>query len=195
MQLTVKPYHRNTAPLAGFLIRGSPAAAWIRELQLLQLSLKEVALYPVPGTAPNTVWGCLAVTQQAPDPQRIGKHEACQRIGSRLRGGDCIGRFSGNRFGVVLKNCGPDDLAVTADRLLAAVRDDMVPTSVGPVAVTVTGGGVVAPRHARTADDILVRAQEALGRAKAKRRGSFLAYRPSVEREALRRAARSRRRR
>ena len=110
-----------------------------------------------------------------------------QRIGSRLRGGDCIGRFSGNRFGVVLKNCGPDDLAVTADRLLAAVRDDMVPTSVGPVAVTVTGGGVVAPRHARTADDILVRAQEALGRAKAKRRGSFLAYRPSVEREALRR--------
>ena len=32
-----------------------------------------------------------------------------------------------------------------------------------------------------------MRAQEALGRAKAKRRGSFLAYRPSVEREALRR--------
>jgi diguanylate cyclase (GGDEF)-like protein len=110
-----------------------------------------------------------------------------KRIGSRLRGGDCLGRFSGNRFGVVLQKCGPDDLAVAADRLLGAVREDMIPTSVGPVAVTVTVGGVTAPRHARTVDEILVRAQEALGRAKSKRRGSFLAYRPSIEREAIRR--------
>jgi diguanylate cyclase (GGDEF)-like protein len=110
-----------------------------------------------------------------------------KRVGSRLRGGDCLGRFSGNRFGVVLQKCGPDDLAVAADRLLGAVREDMIPTSVGPVAVTVTVGGVTAPRHARTVDEILVRAQEALGRAKGKRRGSFLAYRPSIEREAIRR--------
>jgi diguanylate cyclase (GGDEF)-like protein len=110
-----------------------------------------------------------------------------KRIGGRLRGGDCIGRFSGNRFGVVLKECGRDDLAVAADRLIAALRDEMVTTTVGPVAVTVTIGGVTAPRHARTVDEMLVRAQEALGRAKAKRPGSFLAYRPSVEREALRR--------
>ncbi|MPZ59221.1 MAG: EAL domain-containing protein [Rhizobiales bacterium] len=110
-----------------------------------------------------------------------------KRIRGKLRAGDCVGRFSGNRFGVVLKNCGPDDLRIAADRLIAGVRDEMVQTTAGLVAASVTVGGVVAPRHARTTDDILARAQEAMGRAKAKRRGSFQAYRPSVEREAQRR--------
>jgi diguanylate cyclase (GGDEF)-like protein len=110
-----------------------------------------------------------------------------RRVQGKLRGGDSLGRLSGNRFGVVLRNCGPDDLRVAANRLAAGVRDTMAATTVGPVAATVTIGGVIAPRHARTADDVLARAQEALGRAKAKRRGSFQAYRPSVEREAQRR--------
>lgn len=109
-----------------------------------------------------------------------------KRIRSRMRGGDELGRYAGNRFGVVLRNCSPEDLEVAAERLMASIRDEMVPTSIGPVAVTVTAGGVTAPRHARTLDEVQVRAQETLGRAKAKRRGSFLAYRPSVEREALR---------
>jgi diguanylate cyclase (GGDEF)-like protein len=110
-----------------------------------------------------------------------------KRIRGKLRGGDCVGRISGNRFGVLLKSCGADDLRIAAGRLLSGVRDEMVPTSVGPVAVSVTIGGVVAPRHARTADEVLVRAQEAMGRARTKRLGSFQAYRPSVEREAQRR--------
>src|SRR5262249_10186810 len=42
-------------------------------------------------------------------------------------------------------------------------------------------------RHARSAEEMLERAHEALAAAKAKRRGSFEAYRPSVEREMLRR--------
>jgi EAL domain-containing protein (putative c-di-GMP-specific phosphodiesterase class I) len=63
----------------------------------------------------------------------------------------------------------------------------VVRTSAGPVAVTVTIGGVTAPRHARTVPEIFARAQEALNNAKAKRRGSFQAYHPNVEREALRR--------
>jgi EAL domain-containing protein (putative c-di-GMP-specific phosphodiesterase class I) len=54
------------------------------------------------------------------------------------------------------------------------------------VAVSVTIGGVVAPRHARTVDEILARAQEALNAARAKRRGSFMVYRPNIEREAQR---------
>jgi diguanylate cyclase (GGDEF)-like protein len=110
-----------------------------------------------------------------------------KRVRAVLRGGDCIGRISGNRFGVVLKNCGPDELEMAAERLATGVRDDMVQTTAGPVAVTVTVGGVIAPRHARTVDEVLVRVQEAMSRAKARRRGSFQAYRPSVEREARRR--------
>jgi EAL domain-containing protein (putative c-di-GMP-specific phosphodiesterase class I) len=87
----------------------------------------------------------------------------------------------------VLRNCTPDDLAAAAERLLAAAREDVIETAAGPVAVTVTIGGIVAPRHARSADEMLDRAHEALSAAKAKRRGSFEAYRPSVERYMLRR--------
>ena len=104
-----------------------------------------------------------------------------------MRGADVLGRFSGNKFGVVLNKCTFEDLNTAADRLLAGVRDDVVQTKVGPVAVTATIGGVVAPRHARSVDEILSRAQEALNAAKAKRKGSFLAYRPNIEREERRR--------
>ena len=110
-----------------------------------------------------------------------------KRIRSRMRGGDTLGRFSGNKFGVVLRECTPDDMAIAADRLLAVVRDEVVKTSTAPVAVTATIGGVAAPRHALTVPEILARAQEALDAAKAKRRGSFFAYRPNPEREETRR--------
>ena len=109
-----------------------------------------------------------------------------KRLRAKMRGGDSVGRFSGNTFGVVLKTCTPDDISTAAERLLASVRDDVVQTQSGPVAVTVTIGGVNAPRHARTVQEVLARAQEALDTAKAKRRGSFHAYRPNVERDAVR---------
>jgi diguanylate cyclase (GGDEF)-like protein len=110
-----------------------------------------------------------------------------KRIRTRMRGKDTLGRYSGNKFGLVLRDCTPDDMAIAAERLLSGVRDDMVPTGAGPIAVTVTIGGVSAPRHARSVTEVLAHAQETLDIAKSKRRGSFLAYRPNIERDALRR--------
>jgi diguanylate cyclase (GGDEF)-like protein len=110
-----------------------------------------------------------------------------KRIRTRMRGKDSLGCYSGTKFGIVLTECTPDDMATAAERLLAGVRDKMVPTAAGPVAVTVTIGGVTAPRHARNVAEVLARAKEALTSAKAKRRGSFFAYRPNLERETLRR--------
>jgi diguanylate cyclase (GGDEF)-like protein len=112
--------------------------------------------------------------------------QVAKRIRARLRGKDHFGRFSGNKFGVVLTNCTPDELAIAAERLLAGVRDETLTTSAGSMAVTVTIGGVTAPRHARTLSEILSRAQDALQVARARRHGSFVAYRPNVERDALR---------
>ena len=112
--------------------------------------------------------------------------QVAKRIRARLRGKDYLGRFSGNKFGIILTNCTADEVTVAADRLLAGVRDETIPTAAGPVAVTVTIGGVTAPRHARTVPEILSRAQDALHAARAKRHGSFVAYRPNVERDALR---------
>ena len=112
--------------------------------------------------------------------------KVAKRLRSRLRGKDHLGRFSGNKFGVVLTSCTPDEITVAAERLLSGVRDETIATDAGSVAVTVTIGGVNAPRHARTVPEILTRALDALHAARAKRHGSFVAYRPSVERDALR---------
>jgi diguanylate cyclase (GGDEF)-like protein len=110
-----------------------------------------------------------------------------KRIRKLMRGKDTLGRFSGNKFGIVLRDCTPDDLAIAAERMLTGVRDEMLPTAAGTIAVTVTIGGVTAPRHARTVAEVLARAQEALDTAKGQRHGSFCAYRPDIERETLRR--------
>jgi diguanylate cyclase (GGDEF)-like protein len=110
-----------------------------------------------------------------------------KRLRRQMRGKDHLGRFSGNKFGIILQNCTPDDLLIAADRLLAGVRDGVVETSAGPVAVTITIGGVTGPRYARNVREIVARAQDALDSAKARRRGSFYAYRPNLERDAQRR--------
>ncbi len=110
-----------------------------------------------------------------------------RRLRARLRSKDHLGRFSGNKFGVILTSCNADELIVTADRLLASVRDEPLTTAAGSVAATVTIGGVVAPRHARSVPEAFTRALDALHAARARRTGSFIAYRPNVERENLRR--------
>ncbi len=113
--------------------------------------------------------------------------EIARRIRACLRSGDVLGRFSGNKFGLILKNCTIDDMNIAADRFLAAVRDEVVPTRSGPVSVTASIGGVAVPRYARLADEAINRAHETLDSAKRRRAGSFLAWRPNVERDAQRR--------
>ena len=109
-----------------------------------------------------------------------------KRMRAQMRGKDHLGRLAGNKFGMILNNCTIEDMLIAADRLLTSVRDDVIKTSAGPVAVTVTIGGITAPRHARTVNEVLARAQDALSSARMKRRGSFQAYQPSLEREAQR---------
>lgn len=109
--------------------------------------------------------------------------QVAKRIRSQMRGADSLGVFSGNKFGLILKDCSPDDLTIAADRLLAAVRNDTIPTSAGPISLTITIGGVTAPRHARTTEEILWRAQDALDQARSRRNGSFMAYKLDIKRE------------
>ena len=113
--------------------------------------------------------------------------EVGKRVRARLRGGDVLGRFSGNKFGLVLKNCTVDDMNVAAERFLAGIRDEVVPTQSGPVSVTVSIGAVSMPRHARNANEAINRAHETLDGAKRRRAGSFSVWRPNVERDAQRR--------
>jgi diguanylate cyclase (GGDEF)-like protein len=113
--------------------------------------------------------------------------EVGKRIRTRLRGGDVLGRFSGNKFGLILRNCTVDDTNVAAERFLAGIRDEVVPTVSGPVSVTASIGAISVPRYARTADEAVNRAQETLDAAKRRRAGSFSLWRPNAERDAQRR--------
>jgi diguanylate cyclase (GGDEF)-like protein len=113
--------------------------------------------------------------------------EVARRLRIRLRGGDVLGRFSGNKFGVILKNCTVDDTNAAAERFLAGIRDEIVPTKSGPVSVTASVGGISVPRYARSADEAINRAQETLDMAKSRRQGSFSLWRPNAERDAQRR--------
>lgn len=113
--------------------------------------------------------------------------KVAKRLRARLRGKDHLGRVSGNKFGVILTQCTTDELSVAAERLLDGIRSETIPTAAGPVAVTVSIGGLNAPRHARTVPEVLSRTQDSLHATRTKRPGSFLAYQPNLERDALRR--------
>ena len=109
-----------------------------------------------------------------------------QRLKGVLRAGDTIGRYAGNKFGIILTNCSEADMQVASQRLLRSVRDTVTETDAGPVSATVSIGGLTLPRHGRNGDEAMVRAEEALDRAKAKHRDSFVAYKHSQKRESVR---------
>lgn len=111
-------------------------------------------------------------------------------IGNRLRQiarrADSVGRYSGNKFGLVLGNCDKDRLVSVTERLLASVRDQAIQTSRGPVAATISAGCVSLPLHAQSVEQALSNAEEALTVAKQMQRDSYVVFSPSRERERLR---------
>ncbi len=107
----------------------------------------------------------------------------------QLRDGDAIGRFSGDKLGLVLMDCDEDDMhaaAPSASTPRSATRS-WSPRP-GSVAVTVSIGGVSLPRHGRTPEEAMARAQEALHLARLRATGTSSAYTHSPARQAQRRA-------
>ena len=110
-----------------------------------------------------------------------------RRLRNCLRGEDCIGRYSTNKFGLILHDCGPDALAHVAARLLKAAENEAIETSAGALAATIAIGAVLVPRQADTVDDIVCRSLEALEWARAKGASGFAVYKQSEQRESRRR--------
>ena len=75
---------------------------------------------------------------------------AARRIKAQLRDGDAVGRYSGNKLGIVLMNCDEDDMHAAAERFHAAIRNGVITAESSSVAITVSIGGVGLPRHGRT---------------------------------------------
>lgn len=110
-----------------------------------------------------------------------------KRLKTQLRQSDTLGRVSGNKFGIILTNCGEAEMAYTAERLMQAVRDTVIDTGAGPVSATVSVGCVAIPRCARNAGEALARSEEVLGAAKSTRQGAYAIYQLSEQRESSRR--------
>jgi diguanylate cyclase (GGDEF)-like protein len=109
-----------------------------------------------------------------------------ERLSRSLRSTDVIGRTAGNKFGVILKNCTETDITTVADRLRAVVRDEVVETRSGRVAVTSSVGAVWLPGSASSSQEAMLRAEEALERARSQGRDGFSIYHHSELREGAR---------
>ncbi|MBL8567340.1 MAG: EAL domain-containing protein [Hyphomicrobiaceae bacterium] len=104
----------------------------------------------------------------------------------KLRAGDTLGRYSSNKFGVVLNDCGPGAMRIAADRFIRAVRTASIRSSACPLTATISIGGVIMPDQAATVHNALSAGLQALDRARSKRFDCFMAYEPSPTRETTR---------
>lgn len=109
-----------------------------------------------------------------------------RKIKEKMRGGDIIGRYSSNKFGILVQDCGPGALRIAAERFMKAVREATVQTSACKISATISMGGLIIPNQARTVPEALNFAMQALERAKSKRFDCFMAYEPSPAAESSR---------
>ena len=111
------------------------------------------------------------------------------RLRANMRATDVIGRYSGNKFVLVLDGCTEEQMHVAARRLIQGVDEAGIPSSAGPVVLSLQVGCVLAPRHARQTQQLLQHAEEALERARARPLSQMAVYEPDVAREEARRRA------
>lgn len=104
-----------------------------------------------------------------------------ERLDRSVRASDVIGRLGGDKFGVVLSNIQPSELETTAEKLLDAIRHTAAETAEGPVYVTASIGAITFPSAVATAQDVMMRAEVALQKAKQSGRDCWVRYKFSEE--------------
>lgn len=109
-----------------------------------------------------------------------------KRLRKHLRDTDIMGRFSSNKFGILLEDANPIAMAGTAERLLRSIRNEVIETSLAPVAATVSIGGVLLPEQAKTVSETIGFALEALAKAKAKPHDIYVAFDPTEDKKETR---------
>lgn len=113
--------------------------------------------------------------------------EIARRMKQNLRENDIIGRFSGAKIGVILPECNDHDMLVAGYRILNILRENVIRTEKGPIAISLSIGGVVIPHQARNSREVFLAAQQALLESRRSRDGAIVNYRHDPEKEAARR--------
>ena len=101
------------------------------------------------------------------------------RLRRQMRGGDCIGRFSTNKIGLVIHDCEADGLQAVARRLMAVVRDSTIRCATSEIVTTISLGAVQMPSHAGNSPAAVAAALEALGDARQVRQDRLVCYSPA----------------
>ena len=109
-----------------------------------------------------------------------------ERIAGGLKGTDIIGRTAGNKLGVILGDCNEREMVLVAERLRALVRGEVIATRGGTVSATISVGAVWLPTAASSSQEAMLRAEEALDRARGAGRDGFAVYSKSPQREMAR---------
>jgi diguanylate cyclase (GGDEF)-like protein len=113
--------------------------------------------------------------------------QAGRVLKNSLEEGQIIGRSAGNKFGLILPDCDERAMMLMVDSIQSAVKGAVFRTRAGAVSMTVSIGGVLLPVGGRTSQEAMAHAEEALERAKNSGRDAFKMYRPSLQRESVRR--------
>ena len=92
--------------------------------------------------------------------------EMVSRLRREMRGSDVIARYAGNKFGLVLAGCDAEQMQVAARRFIEAIAAAPFETDAGPVYASLRIGGVIAPRHGRSAQILFQHAEEAVDLAR-----------------------------
>ena len=105
----------------------------------------------------------------------------------KLRAGDTLGRYSSNKFGVILNDCAPGAVRIAAERFMKAIRGTPIRTSACQLSATISIGGVHLPAQATTVHEAASAALSALDTARLKRHDCFQSFEPNPARESTRR--------
>ncbi len=116
--------------------------------------------------------------------------EMIQIVGQRLRAGlrdrDAIGRYSSNKFGLLLRQSGPEQINFIVNRFHESISGSALESTAGSLAASICQGYVLLPEQADTVPEILSRSLEALESAKARPGNPIAIYKPDEKRKSRR---------
>ena len=115
--------------------------------------------------------------------------EISNRLREALRDVDTIGRYSGARLGIILDDCDERGLLIAGHRVLNELRNKLVETDRGPIAVSAAVGGVVIPHNASNPRRAFQGAHQALTDSRRERDSTIVSYRPDPQRDAIQKRA------